>query len=226
VSDLQAAVQLYRDRHFDEAATAFAALAAAEPDAGRAAVLHADAGTAAARASSLGEAVWHLERARQLAPRDALAASNLSRVRALLGQGESEAAHFTQTLRELPLRLTAAESDALCGAAIGLAALLLAARRLVPTRLPRAVALLLLLLAAAWWPASRAAWSASRDRAVIIPETAAGYAEPDERSETLFRLAAGTLVRAEDERHGFRLVESDAGARGWVRADAARRLAP
>ena len=44
----------------------------------------------------------------------------------------------------------------------------------------------------------------------------------DERA--LFRLAAGTLVRAEQERHGWRLVESEAGARGWVRAQDVRPL--
>jgi len=227
MSDFPSALQLYRDRQYDEAAAAFAELAATEPDPGRAAVLHADAGTAAARAEQWGEAVWQLRRARQLAPREPLAATNLDRVRALLGEGESEAAHFTQTLRELPLRLTAAESDALCGAAVGLSLLLLAVRRVVPSRrLLVSAAVLLLVLAAAWWPASRAAWAAAHATAVIIPRTAVGHAEPDERSESLFRLGEGTLVRAEDERHGWRLVESAAGARGWVKADEARPLRP
>ncbi|HEX5010460.1 MAG TPA: SH3 domain-containing protein [Planctomycetota bacterium] len=224
-ADFDAALQLYRDQHYGEAAAAFADLARDEPDASRAAVLHADAGTAAARAESWGEAVWHLRKARLLEPRDAVAAVNLARVRAVLGEGSSEAAHFTETLRELPLHLTLAESDALCGVAVSLALLLLAARRLLPApRVLVAVAVGLLVLAAGWWPASLKAWNAARARAVIIPPTAVGHAEPDAGSEVLFRLGAGTLVRAEEERRGWRLVESDAGARGWVPEDDARPL--
>jgi Bacterial SH3 domain len=223
--DLDAALQLYRDRHYDEAASAFAALARAEPDAGRAAVLHANAGTAAARAESWGEAVWQLRRARQLAPRDETAAVNLARVQAIAGDGASGEAHFTQTLRELPLRLTRDESDALCGAAVSLALLCLALRRALPTRrFPVLAAVLLLAAAAVWWPVSHKAWNSAHVRAVIIPRTAVGRAEPDEHSEALFRLAAGAIVRAEDERHGWRLVESEAGARGWVPEEEARLL--
>jgi hypothetical protein len=224
-ADFDSALQLYRDQHYGEAAAAFADLARDEPDAGRAAVLHADAGTAAARAESWGEAVWHLRKARLLAPRDAIATENLERVRAVLGEGNSEAAHFTETLRELPLHLTLAESDALCGVAVSLALLLLAARRLLPARPALvAVAVGLLVLAAGWWPASLKAWNVARARAVIIPPTAVGHAEPDAGSEVLFRLGAGTLVRAEEERRGWRLVESDGGARGWVPEDEARPL--
>lgn len=224
-ADFDTAVQLYRDHHYGEAAAAFAELARDEPDPGRAAVLHADAGTAAARAESWGEAVWQLRKARLLAPRDPIAAANLARVRAVLGEGSSEAAHFTETLRELPLHLTPAESDALCGAAVGLALLLLALRRALPARRALAtVAAGLLVLAAGWWPASLKAWNSARARAVIIPPTAVGHAEPDVGSEVLFRLGAGALVRGEEERHGWRLVESDGGARGWVPEDEARLL--
>ena len=223
--ELDAALQLYRDRHYDEAASAFAGLARAEADPGRAAVLHANAGTAAARAEHWGEAVWQLRRARLLAPRDAVAATNLARVRAILGETSSEATHFTETLRELPLRLTPAEGDAACGAAVSVALLLLALRRALPgRRVLVTLSILLLLFAAAWWPVSLKAWNAARARAVIIPATATGRAEPDASSEILFRLAAGTVVRAEESRHGWRLIESDAGARGWVPEDDARPL--
>src|SRR5262249_46143210 len=101
-ADLDAALRLYRGRHYDEGAAAFAGLAQSEPDAGRAAVLHANAGTAAARAEQWGEAVWHLRRARLLVPRDDVAATNLARIRAVLGEGTSEATHFTESVRELP----------------------------------------------------------------------------------------------------------------------------
>lgn len=224
-ADLADALQLYRDHHYAEAAAAFDSLARAETDAGRAAVLHVDAGTAAARAESWGEALWQLHRAQMLAPRDAAAAENLQRVSAMASHGAGEAEHFTQTLRELPLHLTRAEDDAACGAAAGLALALLAGGR--ARILPRVlgwVAVALLLASGAWWLASRAAWFDAASRAVIIPPTAVGRAEPDASSEVLFRLSGGTLVHAEEERRGWRLVEADGGARGWVAADEARPL--
>jgi len=219
------AVAAYRGQRYEEALAAFAGLAQSEPDPGRAALLHANAGTAAARADQWGEAAWHLQRAVRLAPRDELARRNLDRVRESQGLVPDEAARLTTALRDAPLRLTPAENTAACGAALGLAALLLAARHLprAPRRLP-VVALLLALLAGGWWLAAQSAWRRADERAVIIPDTAAARAEPDERAEVLFRLGAGTLVQAEEERHGWRLVESQAGGRGWVRADEARPL--
>lgn len=223
-ASLDDAVALYRAQDYAGALAAFAGLAREEPDAGRAAVLHANAGTAAARAGQWGEAVWHLRRARLLAPRDETAAFNLARVRETQGLGGPGEASFTTLLREAPLRLTPAENSAACGAALGLALALLAARRL--PRAPRLLgaALLLALLAGAWWLAARGAWERAGARAVVIPPTAVGHAEPDERSEVLFRLPAGALVDAERELRGWRLVEAEGGARGWVRADEARPL--
>ena len=221
---LDAAVALYRGQDYAGALVAFAELARTQPDPGRAAVLHANAGTAAAHAGQWGEAVWHLGRARVLAPRDETAAANLARVRESQGLSEGEAARFTTLLREAPLRLTPAENSAACGAALGLALLLLAARRLPRARLAAGAALLLAVLAGGWWLAARGAWERAAARAVVIPATAIGHAEPDERSEVLFRLEAGALVDAERELRGWRLVESQGGARGWVRADEARPL--
>ena len=225
MTDLQGALQLYREQQYPEAARAFDALARAEPDPGRAAVLHTDAGTAAARAEDWGEAIWQLQRARLLAPRDAVAAENLQRVNAMLSEGTTEAQQFTQTVRELPLHLTLAEDHAACGAAAGLAFALLAARR--AALLPRVAGWLavgLLVAACGWWVASGAAWRAATWRAVIIPKTAVGYAEPDASSEKLFRLSEGTLVATDDARQGWRLVQAEGGARGWVAADEARPL--
>lgn len=223
MNDFPAAVVLYREQRYEEALAAFAALARAETDAGRAAVLHANAGTAAARAGEWGEAAWHLRRALQLAPRDELARGNLARVAESRGWAGDEGARFTAALRDAPLRLTPAENGAACGAALGLAALLLAARHL--PRAPRwlvPAALLLALLSGGWWLAARSAWQRVERQAVVLPETAVGHAEPDERTEALFRLAAGTIVRLDDTRPGWCLVESDAGARGWLRADEVR----
>jgi len=223
VIDFEAALQLYRDHHYPEAAAAFSALAAAEADPGRAAVLHADAGTAAARSEQWGEALWQLNRARLLAPRDAVAAENLERVSVMAKHGQSEAEHFTQTVRELPLHLTLAEDQAACGAAAGLAFALLAARRVtLLSRVSGWLAAGLLVAAGAWWLASASAWHAATARAVIIPPTAVGRAEPDANSQELFRLSQGSLVSTDEERHGWRLVEAEGGARGWI-ADAEAR---
>jgi hypothetical protein len=219
--DFGTAVEAYRAARYGEAATAFADLAATEPDAARAAVLHGNAGTAAARAERWGESVWHLRRACELSPRDPVATTNLERVRALLGQGDSEARQFTGTLLALPLHFTAHENDALAAVAGGLALLLLAA-----WRAGRAgggtvwVAVSLLLLALGWALYARAAWRREATRAVVLDPVVTGRAEPDASAEVLFRLSAGTVVRWDELRHDWLLIESDAGARGWVpRAD-------
>jgi hypothetical protein len=216
-ADFAGAVTAYREARYSQAASAFAELAAAEADRARAAVLHGNAGPAAARAERWGEAVWHLRRARELAPRDPLATANLERVRALLGQGDSEASQFTGTLLALPLRLTPHESDVLAALAGGLALLLLAVWRLGRAGGGTArLAAVLLVLAAGWALYARAAWRREATRAVVLGSVVTGRAEPDARAEVLFRLSAGTVVRWDEERHDWLLIESDAGARGWV----------
>lgn len=224
-ADFAGAVSAYREARYGQAASAFADLAAAETDAGRAAVLHGNAGTAAARAERWGEAIWHLRRARELSPRDPVAGVNLERVRALLGQGDSEARQFTGTLLALPLHLTPHENDVLCALAGGLALLLLAAWRAGRAGGGTAwQAVALLVVAAGWSLYARAAWSREASRAVAIAPVVTGRAEPDARAEVLFRLSAGTVVRWDEARHDWLLIESDAGARGWVPGEDVRAL--
>jgi hypothetical protein len=220
------AADAYRAEQYAHAANLYAELAGAEPDPTRAAVLHTNAGTSAARADKLGEAVWQLRRARQLAPRDAIAATNLDRVRALLGEGESEAVRFTESLLALPLALTRDESSTLAAGLAGLALLLLAIMR-VAGRGRRGLWLAggLVVLALTWQGAARLAWEREEARAIVIGDVVSGHTEPDERSEVLFRLSAGTTVVAEEQRREWRLVESAAGARGWVPANEVRPLA-
>jgi hypothetical protein len=102
-ADFQTAVQLYRDRNYGEAAAAFADLARDEPDPGRAAVLHADAGR---RAPSRGEAIWHPPR-RACSPRPGRRREPV----ALVGEGSSEAAHQRRCAS-----CRCAETDALAAA--------------------------------------------------------------------------------------------------------------
>lgn len=216
-ADFAGAVEAYREARYGQATDAFAALAAAEVDGGRAAVLHGNAGTAAARAERWGEAVWHLRRACELSPRDPVAAVNLERVRALLGQGESEARQFTTTLLALPLHFTPHENRALSSLAAGVALALLAAWRTGRTGgRAAALAVTLLLLAAAWALYAAAAWRREATRAVVLAPVVTGRVEPDAGADALFRLSAGTVVRWDEARHDWLLIQSDAGARGWV----------
>jgi hypothetical protein len=167
-------VTAYRDGRYGEAASAFDALARREADRGRAAVLHANAGTAAARAERWGEASWQLRRALELAPRDPIAASNLRRLREQLGEGETEAQHFTATLRGLPLRLTLHENAWAASLAATAALLLLALWRTGRAGARTAwCATALLLAALAWWPFASSAWA--REVAACGRHRAAGH---------------------------------------------------
>ncbi len=225
VSDLPGAVQAYRDGHWAESTVRFAELARAEADPARAAVLHCNAGTAAARAENWGEAVWHLRRALHLAPRDETARVNLVRVTELTGKGQSESAQFTTTLLELPRVLTRDESERLVALLASLACALLALRRVLPERVwPLRAAVAVALLAVGWLALATHAWRREESRAVIIPPTASGRAEPEPHGEVLFRLSGGAIVRLDDLRRDWRLVESEAGARGWVPVADARPL--
>lgn len=225
IADLDGAVQAYHEGRWAESLARFAELAQAESDPARAAILHVNAGTAAARAEVWGEAVWHLRRARVLSPRDGIAAINLLRVQELLGNGASESAQFTTTLLELPRVLTRHESEALSALLASVALALLALRHALPGRVwPVRLALALALLAGLWWVLADAAWRREEGRAVIIPPTSSGRAEPQAHGEVLFRLAGGSLVTHDELRRDWRLVESEAGARGWVPAAEARVL--
>jgi len=224
-ADLASAVAAYRDGHYAEAAQRFGELAGAELDDRRAALLHTNSGTAAARAGRWGEAAWQLRRALELSPRDPVAAANLQRLSEQLGESETEERHFTATFLSLPLRLTPHENAWAAGLAAGLALLLLALWRAGRAGARTAwCATLLLVAAVSWWPFGRWAWSRERTCAVVIEPVVTGRAEPDTRAEILFRLSQGSVVRHADEQRGWRLIETEGGARGWVPADEVRPL--
>ena len=218
------AVAAYRDRRYPAALESFAALAAEEPDPGRRAVLHANAGTAAARAHQLGEAIWHLETAGRLAPRDAVVRRNLERIRGrVTGQDTSETSQFTEALLRLPLILTPAETGRLVAALLAAALLLLAGRR--AGWLGRGLtwtALILLALAGGCWLATERARAQDAQRAVVL-EDAPVRAEPGPKGTVLFRLGAGTVVRDEQQRGDWVLIETAGGGRGWALVETVRR---
>lgn len=221
-ADLDQAVAAYRAGDHAAASQAFAELAAAEGDPDRAAVLHANAGTAAARAERFGQAVWHLEAALRLAPRDEPARRNLDQVRVRLGQSTRAAASFAETVQRLPVQLSLREARlglALL-ATLGLVLAALARLGLAPAATGR-LALLTLALAGLWWLAD--GWSRDRDRQrAVVLEPVVVRAEPAADGKELFRLEPGTVVRSEELRGAWRLVETDSGGRGWTGAGLVR----
>jgi hypothetical protein len=87
-----------------------------------------------------------------------------------------------------------------------------------------AAAIVLLAGAGLWLWVSCEAWHRLARQAVVIDQTVNGRAEPDALSEILFRLPSGSVVTAEEKRRDWRLVESEAGARGWMPAEQVRPL--
>lgn len=220
---LDAAAAAYRDGRFAEAFQAFSALAAAEPDRARAAVLHANAGTAAARAEQPGEAFWHLREALRHAPRDAVTRRNLGLLQQRLGVAGAPAPDLRSTLAALPLLLSEDEARQALGLLVSLAVAGLAAARL-RERVPRAALWapgLALALAAAWAALDHLARETHRSQAVVLASQAV-LGEPDPAGKVLFRLDAGALVQHEETRGGWTLIETSAGGRGWLPATTLR----
>ncbi len=209
-----AAVTAYRKGAYGESLDLFSLLAAGDADPARRALLHTNAGTAAARSGDLGLAIWHLEAALRSAPRDATARRNLDQVRARLGQASLAASSFTESLLRLPLWLAKSESDQLLAGLAGLALALLCLRRRAPKAAPRAALFVALVGLLAWVGFDRAR-ERDLDRAVVVAD-AQVRAEPRDEGKLLFRLEVGTVVRSEENRGDWQLVETDAGGRGWA----------
>jgi len=220
--DFATAVEAYRGGDYDQALEQFAALADAEADAERRALLRANAGTAAARTKRWGEAIWHLEAARRGLPDDPAVSRNLEQVRARVGLADDETTQFTSTLRRLPLAFTERQMTQLVGALVAVALLLLAGwrvelfgRRLAWTALVLGVVALALHIGgdlARAWDARRA----------VVLDRIAVRAEPEPSGRVLFHLSPGTVVSDEEQRDAWRLVETSSGARGWAPAAGVR----
>ena len=220
------ASRLYREQRYGPALETFAAALEREDDAGRRAVLHLNAGTSAARAERLGEAVWHLEAARRLDPSLHEAPTNLKMVRARLHADDEEGApppSFFETVWRVPLLTTATASRRAAGALVALALLGLAAWRAGRWGRRGAWASLALLAAAGVWVLfDDAARRHDLERAVVVGEAVAVRGEPQENVDVLYRLSAGAIVRVERELDGWRLVTTSDDVRGWVGADEVR----
>jgi hypothetical protein len=216
------AVETYGQGGYALAMEQFARLAEQEPDAGRRSVLHANAGTAAARAEQWGEATWHLEAAWRIDPGDPHVRRNLEQVRVLSGAGEDESPGFLETLIRLPLMMTEAAVDRWVGWIAAAAILLLAAcRARLAGRRTAWIAVVVGAGAVGLALGSDAARAWDARRAVVI-EGVAVRAEPTPEGRVLFRLPPGAVVRDEEQRDAWRLLETPAGARGWAPVEQVR----
>lgn len=220
------AVELYRDQRYGAALEGFVEALEHETDRGRRAVLHFDAGTAAARADRLGEAVWHLEAARRLDPSLSEAETNLAMVRARLrddDEGGAPPPSFTDTLVRLPLAVT--ETTSRRGAAVLVALALLGFvgwRAGWWGRRGAWLSVALLVAALGWRVADGVARAIDLERAVVVGDAVAVRGEPQADVDVLYRLSAGSVVRVERELDGWRLVTARNDARGWVDGDDVR----
>jgi hypothetical protein len=217
------AIDAYRSQRYGEAHEAFAFLAAGELDAGRRAVLHADAGTAAARAERFGEAIWHFHEALRAAPRDAVARRNLAQLELRLGAGRESSEDLTETIMRLPLVLTEREAHLGGTSLLTLAILLVVLRRAgFGGRFLTTAALLLFALGALWWVLDGAARTVDLRRSVVLSHTQV-HGEPSDQGKVLFRLDPGTVVLHQEDRGAWTLVETTAGGRGWLPSPSVRR---
>ncbi|GJM22845.1 MAG: hypothetical protein DHS20C15_27600 [Planctomycetota bacterium] len=218
------AVALYEAGDYAPASAAFAQLASEETDAVRRAQLHANAGTAAARAERFGLALWHLESARVGTPRDASVSRNLGMVRAWLGEGDVSPDRLASSWSAGVLMLSARERDLLAAGLVTLGLALLCLRR--TGRMGRGLTLTALSCSALGGLvllAAQHAESARASRAILLSD-ASVRGEPDREADSLFRLAEGSEVRLLEARGEFRLIVTADENKGWVRVDLARAI--
>ncbi len=216
MSDFEAAVQAYGKGDYPRALELFSAAAEEEADATRRSILHANAGTAAARAELLGEAVWQLEAAWRAKPGDLRVQRNLEQVRARLGVAGEQSGDFLNSVASVPLQISQHQMDTTVGLVLTAAIVLLICCRVGMARGRTGWAALSLgLVAVGLALGTEAARGRDARRAVVILGTSV-RSEPNEGGSVLFRLDPGTVVLDEELREGWRLVETTAGARGWA----------
>ncbi len=220
------ATRMYHERRYEAAADTFASALEHETDRARRAVLHANAGTASARADDLGVALWHLEAARRLDPGLPEVARNLQIIRARLRESDEASApppSFFEEFLGLPLRMTPVTSSRLTAALIAAALLGLALWRAgVVGKRGVWMSVLLLLAALTWQTFDSVARTIDLDRAVVVTDIVPVRGERQLDADVLYRLSAGSIVSADPVIDGWRRIETDADLRGWVTAESVR----
>ena len=162
-----------------------------------------------------------------LLPRDADLAFNLAHAREQIRDVIPETAGFVGTAFFWLGSLTLAEFF-WCFAFANLLFWGIAAARLF-SRAEWASSLLVLLLGLWLLSGSSFAlkWHQARtdDRAVILQAEVSVLAGPDTRDTVLFKLHEGTIVHLERSEEGWSLIRLPDDRRGWLRAEAAEKIA-
>jgi tetratricopeptide (TPR) repeat protein len=175
--------------------------------------LEYDLGTAAAQAGDLGQAVLHLERALRLAPWDADARENLSRIRErrvdkVVGQDLGDSP-LQRLLHGLPVAWLS----------WGFAALWVLAFLLLALRRVRGLAIAGAVIALA---CGGLAWAADRADAipfgVVTAPVAQVRAGPDPKLPISFEIHEGLKVVLEEREGGYVRVRLANGLEGWIEA--------
>ena len=226
---MEQAVDHYRQGHYDLAVSAFESMLGREPDRGRRAVLHFNAGTAAARGERLGLARWHLESAQRLNPGLDGIQTNLDLVESRLGSVTGETSRFGEMLLALPRHLSEHDRRTTLTILSGTGLLLLACRRgnwLKWSSKAGFAGWVLLCLAGVGYLAVRFAVAQDMERTIVVTPLSALRTEPSETAEVLSRVGEGAVVTVEDDRSGWVLIETPRGARGWVSQETVRQPVP
>ncbi len=222
--EYQEADRAYREARFQAAYDGYARLL--DADAANGHLLY-NLGNAAFKLNRIGAAILYYEKARVLLPRDADLAFNLGHAREQIRDVIPEQESFVGTAFFWLGSLTAAELF-WCLAVINLLFWgILAARVFLQTEWTHS---LLYPLLALWLLAGVSfglKWHQVRtdDRAVILQAEVSVFAGPDSRDTVLFKIHEGTVVRRERSEEGWSLIRLPDGKRGWLRAEAAEKIA-
>ena len=222
--EYQEAHRAYRETRYQAAYDGYAALLGT---AGADGQLLYNLGNAAYRLNQTGRAILFYERARVLMPRDPDLAFNLGHVREQIRDVIPEPESFVGTAFFWLVSLTLPEFFWAFAVANVLFWSVMAARLFSRSEWTHSLLFLLLVV----WTLAGASfglkWHQVRtdDRAVILQAEVSVLAGPDIRDTPLFKLHEGTIVHLERSEAGWSLIRLPDGKRGWLRADAAEKIA-
>lgn len=215
----------FAEGRYDEAADAFAAIAAQQ---GASSALLFNLGNACFRAGRIGDAVLAYEQALVLEPRSSSIAANLRQVRGAANLTPPE----TGAVSALVSRLTVDGWARLASACLAIGCAALAAGRLLRARLAaqasalRAIRLTTSVAFVAAALAAGATWQSLRqlDRAVVVGDDLALRVAPFASATTSSPVGTGEVVVRERLHEGYALVRTADGRSGWLPTEHVRRV--
>jgi len=221
---LQEADRAYRETRYQAAHDGYQRLLQTEGATGH---LLYNLGNTAFRLNQSGRAILYYEKARVLLPRDADLKFNLGHAREQIRDVVPEQESFIGTAFFWLGFLTLPELYWCFAVANILFWGIMAARLFSRAEWTHSLLFLLLVF---WLLAGSSfglKWHQMRtdDRAVILQAEVSVLAGPDSRDTVLFKLHEGTIVHLERSEEGWSLIRLPDGKRGWLRAEAAERIA-